>query len=343
MRNFDQPLFTAGGWDAEADAERLLAAYSGARFDGIPNAFGTGRAGQSEQGGSFPSFSQESAASWGSGSFNSAPQQSTVDRPASFGFGSPQGSTESSASWAASQEGFATTPERGESIRTKLQRALGSAANRLANLFGSRDRAEQNYVSAPSFTRQPEATPSTAWENALPSSSIWQRTSAESNGGFTARAASAIDGAAGVAHGAVDRMGSIRESGAFQFAERHSSTVAAVGNMIDTVGDISQAARGYSAQSLYENRGQLASRGSAAAGDALRTGSSAFVRELASRYGIDTEQRTIASKRRLVKGIARLAMGGLPVDLMRAAKAGAKASLDSARGHAAASSSEVGW
>lgn len=63
MRNFDQPLSTAGGRDAEADAERLLAAYSGARFDGIPNAFGTGRVGQSEQGGSFPSFSQEPAAS----------------------------------------------------------------------------------------------------------------------------------------------------------------------------------------------------------------------------------------------------------------------------------------
>lgn len=59
MRNFDQPLSTAGG----RDAERLLAAYSGARFDGIPNAFGTGRVGQSEQGGSFPSFSQEPAAS----------------------------------------------------------------------------------------------------------------------------------------------------------------------------------------------------------------------------------------------------------------------------------------
>jgi len=206
-------------------------------------------------------------------------------------------------------------------------------------MFGSRDRTEQNYVNAPSFTHQPEAAPSTAWEN----SSTWQQVSAESNGGFAARAASAIDGAAGVVHGAADGMGAIRGSRAFQFAERHSSTAAAVGNMIDTVGDISQAVRGHSAQSLYENRGQLASRGTAAAGDALRTGGSAFVRELASRYGIDTEQRTIASKRRLVKGIARLAMGGLPVDLMRAAKAGAKASIDSAKGHATASSSEVGW
>lgn len=323
MRNFDQSLSTAGGWG----------------FDGIPNAFGTGRAGQSEQVGSFPSFSRESATSWGNGSFNNAPQPSAIDRPASFGFGSLQGRTESSASWTSSQEGFATTPERGESIRTKLQRALGGAANRLANMFGSRDRTEQNYVNAPSFTHQPEAAPPTAWEN----SSTWQQVSAESNGGFAARAASAIDGAAGVVHGAADGMGAIRGSRAFQFAERHSSTAAAVGNMIDTAGDISQAVRGHSAQSLYENRGQLASRGTAAAGDALRTGGSAFVRELASRYGIDTEQRTIASKRRLVKGIARLAMGGLPVDLMRAAKAGAKASIDSAKGHATASSSEVGW
>lgn len=315
-----------------------MAAYSGVRFDGIPNAFGTGRAGQPEQGGSFPSFSQEPAASWGSG-FNNTPQSSAIDRPASFGFGSPQGRTESSASWGSSQEGFATTPERGESIRNKLQRALGSAANRLANMFGSRDRTEQNYVNAPYFTHQPEATPSTAWEN----SSMWQQASAESNGGFAARAASALDGVANTAHGAAGRMGSIRESGAFRFVERHSGTAATVGNMIDAVGGISQATRGYSAQSIYESRGQLANRGTAAAGDALRTGGSAFVRELASRYGIDTEQRTIASKRRLVKGIARLAMGGLPVDLMRAAKAGAKASIDSAKGHATASSSEVGW
>ena len=342
MRNLNQPLPTAGESGATADAERILAAYSGVRFGGIPNAFGTGRAGQPEQGGSFPSFSQEPAASWGSG-FNNTPQSSAIDRPASFGFGSPQGRTESSASWGSSQEGFATTPERGESIRNKLQRALGSAANRLANMFGSRDRTEQNYVSAQSFTRQPEATPSTAWENALPSSSMWQQDSAESNGGFAARAASALDGVANTAHGAVGRMGSIRESGAFKLAERRSSTAAAVGNMIDAVGGISQATRGYSAQSIYESRGQLANRGTAAAGDALRTGGSAFVRELASRYGIDTEQRTIASKRRLVKGIARLAMGGLPVDLMRAAKAGAKASIDSAKGHATASSSEVGW
>ena len=206
-------------------------------------------------------------------------------------------------------------------------------------MFGSRDRTEQNYVNAPYFTHQPEATPSTAWEN----SSMWQQASAESNGGFAARAASALDGVANTAHGAAGRMGSIRESGAFRFVERHSGTAATVGNMIDAVGGISQATRGYSAQSIYESRGQLANRGTAAAGDALRTGGSAFVRELASRYGIDTEQRTIASKRRLVKGIARLAMGGLPVDLMRAAKAGAKASLDWARGHAAASSSEVGW
>jgi len=338
MRKFNQPLPTAGESGATADAERILAAYSGVRFGGIPNAFGTGRAGQPEQGGSFPSFSQEPAASWGSG-FNNTPQSSAIDRPASFGFGSPQGRTESSASWGSSQEGFATTPERGESIRNKLQRALGSAANRLANMFGSRDRTEQNYVNVPSFTHQPEAAPSTAWEN----SSTWQQVSAESNDGFAARAASALDGVANAAHGVTGRMGSIRESGAFKLAERHSSTAATVGNMIDTAGDISQAVRGHSAQSLYENRGQLASRGAAAAGDALRTGGSAFVRELASRYGIDTEQRTIASKRRLVKGIARLAMGGLPVDLMRAAKAGAKASLDSARGHAAASSSEVGW
>ena len=323
MRNFDQSLSTAGGRG----------------FDGIPNAFGTGRAGQSEQVGSFPSFSRESATSWGNGSFNNAPQPSAIDRPASFGFGSLQGRTESSASWRSSHDGIATTPERGESKRTKLQRALGGAANRWANMFGSRDRTEQNYVNAPSFTHQPEAAPSTAWEN----SSTWQQVSAESNGGFAARAASAIDGAAGVVHGAADGMGAIRGSRAFQFAERHSSTAAAVGNMIDTAGDISQAVRGHSAQSLYENRGQLASRGTAAAGDALRTGGSAFVRELASRYGIDTEQRTIASKRRLVKGIARLAMGGLPVDLMRAAKAGAKASIDSAKGHATASSSEVGW
>lgn len=315
MRNFNQPLPTA-----------------------IPNAFGTGRAGQPEQGGSFPSFSQEPAASWGSG-FNNTPQSSAIDRTASFGFGSPQGRTESSASWGSSQEGFATTPERGESIRNKLQRALGSAANRLANMFGSRDRTEQNYVNAPYFTHQPEATPSTAWEN----SSMWQQASAESNGGFAARAASALDGVANTAHGAAGRMGSIRESGAFRFVERHSGTAATVGNMIDAVGGISQATRGYSAQSIYESRGQLANRGTAAAGDALRTGGSAFVRELASRYGIDTEQRTIASKRRLVKGIARLAMGGLPVDLMRAAKAGAKASIDSAKGHATASSSEVGW
>lgn len=338
MRKFNQPLPTAGESGATADAERILAAYSGVRFDGIPNAFGTGRAGQPEQGGSFPSFSQEPAASWGSG-FNNTPQSSAIDRPASFGFGSPQGRTESSASWGSSQEGFATTPERGESIRNKLQRALGSAANRLANMFGSRDRTEQNYVNAPYFTHQPEATPSTAWEN----SSMWQQASAESNGGFAARAASALDGVANTAHGAAGRMGSIRESGAFRFVERHSGTAATVGNMIDVVGGISQATRGYSAQSIYESRGQLANRGTAAAGDALRTGGSAFVRELASRYGIDTEQRTIASKRRLVKGIARLAMGGLPVDLMRAAKAGAKASIDSAKGHATASSSEVGW
>lgn len=338
MRKFNQPLPTAGESGATADAERILAAYSGVRFDGIPNAFGTGRAGQPEQGGSFPSFSQEPAASWGSG-FNNTPQSSAIDRPASFGFGSPQGRTESSASWGSSQEGFATTPERGESIRNKLQRALGSAANRLANIFGSRDRTEQNYVNAPYFTHQPEATPSTAWEN----SSMWQQASAESNGGFAARAASALDGVANTAHGAAGRMGSIRESGAFRFVERHSGTAATVGNMIDAVGGISQATRGYSAQSIYESRGQLANRGTAAAGDALRTGGSAFVRELASRYGIDTEQRTIASKRRLVKGIARLAMGGLPVDLMRAAKAGAKASIDSAKGHATASSSEVGW
>lgn len=338
MRNFNQPLPTAGESGATADAERILAAYSGVRFDGIPNAFGTGRAGQPEQGGSFPSFSQEPAASWGSG-FNNTPQSSAIDRTASFGFGSPQGRTESSASWGSSQEGFATTPERGESIRNKLQRALGSAANRLANMFGSRDRTEQNYVNAPYFTHQPEATPSTAWEN----SSMWQQASAESNGGFAARAASALDGVANTAHGAAGRMGSIRESGAFRFVERHSGTAATVGNMIDAVGGISQATRGYSAQSIYESRGQLANRGTAAAGDALRTGGSAFVRELASRYGIDTEQRTIASKRRLVKGIARLAMGGLPVDLMRAAKAGAKASIDSAKGHATASSSEVGW
>lgn len=338
MRKFNQPLPTAGESGATADAERILAAYSGVRFDGIPNAFGTGRAGQPEQGGSFPSFSQEPAASWGSG-FNNTPQSSAIDRPASFGFGSPQGRTESSASWGSSQEGFATTPERGESIRNKLQRALGSAANRLANMFGSRDRTEQNYVNTPYFTHQPEATPSTAWEN----SSMWQQASAESNGGFAARAASALDGVANTAHGAAGRMGSIRESGAFRFVERHSGTAATVGNMIDAVGGISQATRGYSAQSIYESRGQLANRGTAAAGDALRTGGSAFVRELASRYGIDTEQRTIASKRRLVKGIARLAMGGLPVDLMRAAKAGAKASIDSAKGHATASSSEVGW
>lgn len=338
MRNFNQPLPTAGESGATADAERILAAYSGVRFDGIPNAFGTGRAGQPEQGGSFPSFSQEPAASWGSG-FNNTPQSSAIDRTASFGFGSPQGRTESSASWGSSQEGFATTPERGESIRNKLQRALGSAANRLANMFGSRDRTEQNYVNAPYFTHQPEATPSTAWEN----SSMWQQASAESNGGFAARAASALDGVANTAHGAAGRMGSIRESGAFRFVERHSGTAATVGNMIDAIGGISQATRGYSAQSIYESRGQLANRGTAAAGDALRTGGSAFVRELASRYGIDTEQRTIASKRRLVKGIARLAMGGLPVDLMRAAKAGAKASIDSAKGHATASSSEVGW
>lgn len=338
MRKFNQPLPTAGESGATADAERILAAYSGVRFDGIPNAFGTGRAGQPEQGGSFPSFSQEPAASWGSG-FNNTPQSSAIDRPASFGFGSPQGRTELSASWGSSQEGFATTPERGESIRNKLQRALGSAANRLANMFGSRDRTEQNYVNAPYFTHQPEATPSTAWEN----SSMWQQASAESNGGFAARAASALDGVANTAHGAAGRMGSIRESGAFRFVERHSGTAATVGNMIDAVGGISQATRGYSAQSIYESRGQLANRGTAAAGDALRTGGSAFVRELASRYGIDTEQRTIASKRRLVKGIARLAMGGLPVDLMRAAKAGAKASIDSAKGHATASSSEVGW
>ncbi|TWP20513.1 hypothetical protein EUA66_04655 [TM7 phylum sp. oral taxon 349] len=338
MRKFNQPLPTAGESGATADAERILAAYSGVRFDGIPNAFGTGRAGQPEQGGSFPSFSQEPAASWGSG-FNNTPQSSAIDRTASFGFGSPQGRTESSASWGSSQEGFATTPERGESIRNKLQRALGSAANRLANMFGSRDRTEQNYVNAPYFTHQPEATPSTAWEN----SSMWQQASAESNGGFAARAASALDGVANTAHGAAGRMGSIRESGAFRFVERHSGTAATVGNMIDAVGGISQATRGYSAQSIYESRGQLANRGTAAAGDALRTGGSAFVRELASRYGIDTEQRTIASKRRLVKGIARLAMGGLPVDLMRAAKAGAKASIDSAKGHATASSSEVGW
>ena len=338
MRKFNQPLPTAGESGATADAERILAAYSGVRFDGIPNAFGTGRAGQPEQGGSFPSFSQEPAASWGSG-FNNTPQSSAIDRPASFGFGSPQGRTESSASWGSSQEGFATTPERGESIRNKLQRALGSSANRLANMFGSRDRTEQNYVNAPYFTHQPEATPSTAWEN----SSMWQQASAESNGGFAARAASALDGVANTAHGAAGRMGSIRESGAFRFVERHSGTAATVGNMIDAVGGISQATRGYSAQSIYESRGQLANRGTAAAGDALRTGGSAFVRELASRYGIDTEQRTIASKRRLVKGIARLAMGGLPVDLMRAAKAGAKASIDSAKGHATASSSEVGW
>ena len=87
MRNFDQSLSTAGGWG----------------FDGIPNAFGTGRAGQSEQVGSFPSFSRESATSWGNGSFNNAPQPSTVDRPASFGFGSPRGA-EISASFGSSHD-----------------------------------------------------------------------------------------------------------------------------------------------------------------------------------------------------------------------------------------------
>ena len=39
-------------------------------------------------------------------------------------------------------------------------------------------------------------------------------------------------------------MGAIRGSRAFQFAERHSNTVAAVGSVIDTVGDVSQAVRG---------------------------------------------------------------------------------------------------
>ena len=63
MRSFNQPLPTAGESGATADAERILAAYSGVRFGGIPNAFGTGRDGQPEQGGSFPSFSQEPAAS----------------------------------------------------------------------------------------------------------------------------------------------------------------------------------------------------------------------------------------------------------------------------------------
>lgn len=45
--------------------------------------------------------------------------------------------------------------------------------------------------------------------------------------------------------------GAIRGSKAFQFAERHSNTVAAVGSVIDTVGDVSQAVRGYSAQDIY--------------------------------------------------------------------------------------------
>lgn len=364
MRNFNRFPAASAAWSAGTEQ---LAASSGAHLDSVPNAFGTGRAGQSEQVGSFPSFSREPATSWGNGSFNNAPQPSTVDRPASFGFGSPRGAeisasfgsshgTEAPAWSSSSQEVSSTTPER-ESIRTKLQRALGGAANRLASMFGGRNKTEQSYGSTPpSFTRQAEAAPSTAWENASamgqPGNFVGQQAPAESNDGFAARAASAIDGAAGVAHGAADRMGAIRGSRAFQFAERHSNTVAAVGSVIDTVGDVSQAVRGYSAQDIYENREQLASRGIAAAGDMLREGGKAAVREAAStlgeKYGIDVENRRVTSKRKLGIGALRIVTGvGIQHDLMTSAAAGIRAGAGAAKReavrHATAPSSERGW
>jgi len=88
MRNFNRFPAASAAWSAGTEQ---LAASSGAHLDSVPNAFGTGRAGQSEQVGSFPSFSREPVTSWGNGSFNNAPQPSTVDRSASFGFGSPRG------------------------------------------------------------------------------------------------------------------------------------------------------------------------------------------------------------------------------------------------------------
>ena len=242
-------------------------------------------------------------------------------------------------------------------MRTKFQRALGAAANRLANMFGGRNKTEQSYGSTPpSFTRQAEAAPPTAWENASamgqPGNFVGQQAPAESNDGFAARAASAIDGAAGVAHGAADRMGAIRGSKAFQFAERHSNTVAAVGSVIDTVGDVSQAVRGYSAQDIYENREQLASRGIAAAGDMLREGGKAAVREAATtlgeKYGIDVENRRVTSKRKLGIGALRIVTGvGIQHDLMTSAAAGIRAGAGAAKKeavrHATAPSSERGW
>ena len=77
------------------------------------------------------------------------------------------------------------TPER-ESMRTKFQRALGGAANRLASMFGGRNKTEQSYGSVPpSFTRQAEAAPSIAWENASaigqPGNFVGQQAPAESN------------------------------------------------------------------------------------------------------------------------------------------------------------------
>jgi len=59
MRNFNRFPAANASWGAGTEQ---LAASSGAHFDSVPNAFGTGRAGQSEQVGSFPSFSREFAA-----------------------------------------------------------------------------------------------------------------------------------------------------------------------------------------------------------------------------------------------------------------------------------------
>ena len=146
--------------------------------------------------------------------------------------------------------------------------------------------------------------------------------------------------------------GAIRGSKAFQFAERHSNTVAAVGSVIDTVGDVSQAVRGYSAQDIYENREQLASRGIAAAGDMLREGGKAAVREAAStlgeKYGIDVENRRVTSKRKLGMGVLRVVTGvGIQHDLMTSAaagvRAGAGAAKEAAVRHATAPSCERGY
>ena len=147
-------------------------------------------------------------------------------------------------------------------------------------------------------------------------------------------------------------MGAIRGSKAFQFAERHSNTVAAVGSVIDTVGDVSQAVRGYSAQDIYENREQLASRAIAAAGDLLREGGKAAVREAATtlgeKYGIDVENRRVTSKRKLGMGVLRVVTGvGIQHDLMTSAAAGIRAGAGAAKKeavrHATAPSSERGY